>query len=152
MTTKINRNKLIDLEYSANDIKSEISDLVVEKKSLEFSMSQLRNKLNNRRLTQSELDKINKRREKLRTDILNLDSKILDLKKDLRHKSVLQHDVKINIDKVGRDEIIDGIESMKRKYSEFSQDLTRVSSMRVIASQVVDELDKILQLAINKNL
>lgn len=140
----------VDLERSIIDLKAEKAVFVSEKMAKQLIASHLKDQLNNPRISTNEHIEATKGRVLIKSELTGLEMEIkeVNLKIGTKRKLLIAVDNHLKKAKTNLDSeniIVEKIEELKEKYSSFSADHTRISSMRVMAAEVVKELNAILR-------
>ena|SRR6476620_9341126 len=142
------RDTYTDLEEAIIKLQSQRDVFMLNKKEFELELSGLNSKVRSRteKLSQNEYQSICRRQEYLKKGINNIQQTLTDYKSRIQEKVILKEKLKnrINFDKEGVSTTIEKIILLKDKYRDFASDQTRVSSMRVMASQICQELESII--------
>ncbi len=122
--------------------KSEISNQIRKRHN---AISEINLKLK-RDLPIHEYKRTAREREVVKNELVELQSAISDLKLQIMKKEATKEELKlgeeIHIDT--SDGVKSQIAALRKKYMQFSSDKTRVSSMRIMASEFVQELDALI--------
>lgn len=144
-------DNVIDLRKSIASLIERKSKLSGEKQQIQLEFIKLNNQVKGKRLPPSEYKAICRKQQELSGKLLEIEKHISELKTEIRKKSDLRHECEIAIGMVyagsandnPSSNILQSLDLLRTKYIEFSGDGTRVSSMRMMASQFVKEIDKI---------
>lgn len=142
------RETYTDLEEAIIKLQSQRDVFMLNKKDFEFELSNLNAKVRSRTglLSQNDYQAICRRQDYLKQGLNTIQKTLTDYKNKIQEKVVLKEKLrnKIKFDKEITVSSIDKIILLKDKYQAFASDQTRVSSMRVMASQIVQELELII--------
>jgi hypothetical protein len=96
---------------------------------------------------------IKAKRIKVKEKLITIDLKIRELNIELSFKNTLKLEIeyylKHNRSLEGKEDLkkIEGkLKELKKKYKDFAKDRTRIASLRIMASELTEEIDKILEL------
>lgn len=144
------KNNIFDLRDAILPLTMKKEELVLKKREMEVKMAiyNTRIRTSTKKLPDSEYKSICRKQDKLRSDILEIEIQLNDLNNQIRKKEILIR----NLNREGLENgnqnaksILDEIHKLKNKYIEFSSDSSRISSMRLMASQFIDDLENIIK-------
>lgn len=142
-------NNLIDIRSNINDLNEKKRSLGMEKQTLEAQLSVIRNKIRGRvgRMPPPEYQALTRKQGEIYQKVLNINQQIIDIKSEISKKSILEMNIdnELNSSVPEKITITSKLQTLKSKYMAFASDMTRVSSMRVMASQVAEEIDAIIK-------
>lgn len=143
---------VVDLEQSIFDLKRQKAEVVADKCSKQLKVGELKDKLNDPKTEGKEFRKLTEKRIIIKNELSEIELKIrkINLEIDGKRKLLVscQSHVKSQKNKSKSEETtLEMVKSLRDKYQHFSSDHTRVSSMRIMASQMVEELDTIIKTA-----
>ncbi len=126
--------------------------LIDRKMVVQQGLSVYREKYLNVEYMGSEFNKIKESRANLKSELNYLESEIKKIKDEVAFKNRLKNEIdqylKTNRTPLEQSDILkkitDRLNQLKKRYAEFSTDRTRVASLRVMASEFRDDLEKIL--------
>lgn len=134
------------------EIKAKKNALVKRKIELQNSLSQLKNKYKDVDFGSKDFKRIKDTRDNVKNHLNGIELKIKALNEELIYKNKLRLEIEFHIKhnkqlegKEDLDRIVNKIISLKVKYSEFAKDRTRIASLRIMASEVIDELNSLLK-------
>jgi hypothetical protein len=119
--------------------------LVAQKKELENEFFDLKRQISGRWLPNYEHDKLTKRQSELRIQMLPIERGLAENKRQLREKNALLDEYNLSKEQNVKIPILEGLQALKANYLDFAADRSRVSSMRAMAAQVADELDRLIK-------
>lgn len=155
MTNEFNPSKkdLLLVEQLILDVKSKKNKLIKTKIGLQNQLSQLQEKYKEVDYQGNEFNKIKSKRVDVKTAVTNLDIKIKSLNDELNVKNKLKNEIVFHLKhhkslegKEDLDKVILKIKDLKKKYSAFAKDRTRISSLRIMASEFMDELENVIKI------
>ncbi len=120
--------------------------LVAQKKELENEFFDLKRQISGRWLPNHEHDKLTKRQSELRIQMLPIERGLAENKRQLREKNALLDEYNLSKEQNVKIPILEGLQALKANYLDFAADRSRVSSMRAMAAQVADELDRLIKI------
>jgi len=143
------RENYIDLEEAVFKLQTERDVFMMKKKVLENELSILNNKVRSKTipLTNNEYNGICRRQTAIKIELNDIQKNLTMYKSKIQEKYILKEKVKNNIENnlETNTNILEQVISLKDKYRSFSSDQTRVSSMRVMASQICSDLELIIK-------
>ncbi len=135
----------INIERSVLLLKSKKNTLVTRKIKLQEELGNLRDK-RDYEICSNELNTIYIDRKVLKNELHNLEIEIKDINLSIKKKNILANEVTIIENaSVKQHPIVNEIESLRSKYREFSKDYTRINSMRIMATEFEQSLEKIIK-------
>lgn len=144
---EFNKQQVGELENSITELKSLKSKLSLEKRQFEISISALSNRVRTaNRLPDREYKDICRKQHEIKEKILLIESQLIEITNNIRKKTTLKENINNELENINNNDpgIINKIKNLKNKYIEFSGDNTRVASMRLMASQFIEELERII--------
>jgi len=151
-TTEFNptAKDLFNLDEKIIELKANKQKLIGSKISVEGSLSILANKYNKVEFGGTEFYKIKDDRQKLKTEANQIEMKIRKINEEIAYKVKLKQEIEFHLKgkkaSVPDDKVVRQLKNLKEKYNSFAKDKTRVSSMRIMASEFRDELEEIINL------
>ncbi len=141
---------LITLDTLILEIKSKKNKLIASKISFQNSLSALKDKYDGIKFKSPEFDKIKNERQEIKGHLHTMELQIKSLNDELNFKNKLRLEVEYHIKNNKSpngdvDKIINKLLALKNKYSDFAKDRTRIASLRVVASEITDELESIIK-------
>lgn len=143
---------LLLIETLILEIKTKKNKLIDRKVILQNSLSELRNKYKDVDLGSDDYLKIKDKRQKIKESLNSLEIKIKSLNNELNFKNKLKLEVDFHLKhnkklegKEDLDKITNRIITLKTKYSDFTKDRTRIASLRIMASEFIDELENLFK-------
>lgn len=147
-----NRENLLTLDQLILDVKSKKDKLIKTKIGIQNSLSETKDKYKDVEFEGAEFYKIKETRFNLKKAVGSVEIKIKTLNEELIFKNKLRNEIIFHLKhnkslegKEDLDKIINSLLYLKKKYSEFTKDRTRISSLRIMASEFEGEIDKILK-------
>jgi hypothetical protein len=148
----------------SEDERADIERLTNQRKRLALARIERQNELTKRkhairtagRLPHAEYRKLCDDQQRLVDEMLDIDRKLQPINEKLREYGQRIHasHTKVFAEKVVDDDadvrlrtLLRGIDSLRAKYREFAKDMTRVSSMRAMASAFADECQDLISKA-----
>lgn len=142
------KRDLINVDSLILDIKNKKSKLIGRKISLQNSLSQLRDKYKDVARESKDFYRIKNTRENIKTHLSGIELKILECNEELKFKTKLrleiEHHLKGVPDTAEVAKTVVKLTALKNKYSDFAKDRTRVASLRVMANEFIEEIDKLI--------
>lgn len=143
------KQTVLDIEMSIHQLKSKQNAQSIIKKDCEVKMATLNNRVrgNKHTIPPNEFRAICRKQDELKRIIGEAQNEIITIKNEIYRKNILREQIK---QEVGWSNLTDESEakklliSLRNKYMEFSSDVTRISSMRIMASQISEELEAII--------
>lgn len=134
----------IDIERSVVLLKSKKNSLVTKKILIQEKLGNLRDERicmrNKKRLEQIFID-----RKVLKNDLHNLEIEIKDINNSIKQKNILKKEFdSYDNEEIKPHAIISELKNLRKEYRDFSKDLTRVSSMRLMATNFEQKLESII--------
>ncbi len=149
---EINRAKIIDIETAMLELKEKKNKLTTLKKEIEVKNAQYNARIRtaNRKLPPDEYKNICREQSNCKSKIIKLDEKIKEINIEMSKKGILKERLKLELSYLINTEIdVLTIRAMLIKmrddYISFASDNTRVSSMRIMASQIAEEIEYIIK-------
>lgn len=134
------------------DIKSKKNTLIGRKISLQNSLSELKNKYKDVVFGSNDFKRIKNTRQNVKDHLNRIELQIKALNDELKFKNKVKLEVEFHLNNNKRlegkedlDKITARIISLKIKYADFTKDRTRIASLRIMASEFIDELEKLLK-------
>lgn len=147
------RKDLLLIEQLILDIKSKRNNVINRKINLQNSLSILQAKYKDLTHNSEAFKKNKDDRQRLKNICNELEIKIKSFNEEINAKNKLKNEVeyhlKHNKNLDGRedlDKLIMRITLLTQKYGNFAKDRTRIASLRVMASEVKEELENLLKL------
>lgn len=147
------RKDLLMVENLILDIKTKKSKLIERKIIIQNSLSDWKEKYKDVELNSKEYHNIKFNRHKLKEQFTKLEIELKLINDELNFKNKLKNEIVFHLAnnkspldaKEDLDKLQAKIKLLKIKYSDFTKDRTRVASLRVMASEFMDELEKLLK-------
>lgn len=135
------------------DIKAKKNVLINRKMSLQNSLSQLRDKYKDVDLNSKDFHRIKNTRQNVKNHLNGIELKIKSLNDELIFKNKLRLEIEFYLKhnkrlegKESLDKIVNKVLLLKQKYSDFTKDRTRIASLRIMASEFIDELETLIKI------
>jgi len=149
---QINEMTLIDIEKSIADLMTTKSRLSTRKKQIELQLSQYKSRVRNApgNLPAKEYKSICRKQDEIKAEMFDIDNQITDINSQIYKKNSLHQEVAIhlkngNINTENGGSVKSRLIKLRDHYLSFSADNTRVSSMRIMASQIAEQLEVIIK-------
>ena len=151
--TEFNPTKkdLLLIEELILKAKEKKNKIIATKISFQNELEQLKMKYREVQFRSQKFYEIKERRSVIKDKLASLELKISSINNELFEKNKMKNEVlfflknNISVDeKKEVDLLINNIKELKKKYSEFTSDRTRIASLRVMASEFIQELDTLL--------
>jgi hypothetical protein len=141
---------LLNLDQKILELKSDKQKLIKSKLIIEGSLSIMQSKYRKIEFNSPEFFQIKEGRQKLKLEASNVELQIRKINEEILYKSKLKQEVEFHLkgkkySEISSSNLVKQLISLKEKYNSFSKDKTRVSSMRIMASEIRDEIEKILK-------
>lgn len=143
-------------------LSKEKTDLSLEKRAIEIDLGEITNTIrSNPRLPQETYRTYCRRQNELKSKILAIERKISAIKDELRGlasqdevtwkqmRENLARNLEASVTGRSTPQIVKDLCQLRAQYQQFSADHTRVSSMRVMASEFANELDRVIKSHVN---
>lgn len=148
--TEFNPTKkdLLTIDALIIDIKSKKTVLINRKISLQNSLSVLREKYKDVSFQSKDFKRIGTTRQNIKDHLNGIELKIQSLNQELKYKTKLRAEVDFHVRHIKTaeaDKIINKINALKSKYSDFTKDRTRIASLRIMASEFISELENLIK-------
>lgn len=147
------KKDLLSIESLILDIKKKKSLYVANKMRYENTLSELKSKYKDVDFNDSNFKRIKSTRQNIKNYLSEIELKLREVNNELAYKNKLKLEVEFYIrnhktEKDHSDDLkktIDLISKLKMKYNEFSKDRTRISSLRVMACEFIDDLNELIE-------
>lgn len=146
------KENLLMLEGLILEIKKKKNALVSSKMNFENLLSKLKANYSKATYKSREFKELKIDEQKLKDELAGIEMQIKGLNEELIYKNKLKLEVEYHIKhnkklEGGEDltKVINKILLLKIKYSDFTKDRTRIASLRVMASEFIDDLEKLLK-------
>jgi len=134
------------------EIKAKKNALIKRKIDIQTALSQFRNEYKDVDYYSEKFKKIKNTRQNLKDVFNKIELEIKSLNEELNFKNKLRQEIEFHLahnrtldGKEDLDKLTAKIRILKLKYSNFTKDRTRIASLRVMASEIFDELDNLLK-------
>jgi hypothetical protein len=145
------KKDLLLIEELIIKAKEKKNKIIATKISFQNELEQLKMKYREVQFRSEKFYEIKERRSVIKDKLASLELKISSINNELFEKNKMKNEVlfflknNISVDeKKEVDLLINNIKELKKKYSEFTSDRTRIASLRVMASEFIQELDTLL--------
>lgn len=139
---------LLLLDEKIIELKAQKRKLITDKVNAERTLTVLQGKYAGLVYNGPEFMKVKEDRNAVKADYLKVELAIRKINEEIAYKTSLKNEVQFHIS--GKksipinDKAVRQLIALKEKYNSFAKDRTRVSSMRIMASEIRDELEKII--------
>jgi len=147
------KNNLLLIEQCIISLKKEKNNVVEIKTRLESNLRELSDKYSDVIFNSKEFLEIKKLRKNLKTNVTGIEARIRKINNEIAEKNKLKLEVEFYLNnnrslegKEDLEKVKQRMEELIKKYKEFAKDRTRISSLRVMASEISDELTKVLKI------
>jgi len=134
------------------DIKAKRSGLIKRKMDLQLSLGALKEKYKDVDFNSKEFKGIKSTRQKLKECFNQIELELKGVNDELDYKNKLRQEIEFHLahnksleGKEDLDKLKSKIHALKVKYTNFAKDRTRIASLRVMASEVLEELENLLK-------
>ncbi len=143
-------NNQVDLERSILDLKINKNNLVNQKIKIQSQLTTIKENLKNPNYELIDYDKFLENKTNFINKLYQLENDIKKINIDIKTKRKLliavDAELKSKTNKeLYKNKLLDSIIELKAKYQKFSGDHTRVSSLRVLASDFTIQLENIIK-------
>lgn len=154
MSKEFNPTKkdLLTIETLILDIKAKKNAFVNRKISLQNSLTQLKDKYQHVDHNSKDFHRIKNTRSNVKQHLNGIELKIKNLNEELIFKNKLKVEIEFHLKhnrsietKEEIERVIGKIKLLKTKYNDFSKDRTRISSLRVMAVEFIDDLNDLIK-------
>ena len=136
---------IFDLERAVLELNKQKDDLTSTKKRLELNLTGLKQRVSGKTLPQKEYDNICKEQNKINGLLLDLEMRIKIISSDITKKSILKDELKSELRLFSNDKIKTALIELRDHYMNFASDRTRISSMRAMASEISESIERIIK-------
>lgn len=144
-----------DLTFVENlilTLRSKKNKLIERKIIIQDNLSKLKEKYQEVDLKSKEFYEIKNKRQEFKEIFNEIEIEIKSINDELNYKNKLKLEIEFHLKhnkqlegKEDLDKITTKIKALKVKYANFAKDRTRIASLRIMASEIIDELDNILK-------
>jgi len=134
------------------EIKNKKNTLIQRKVNLQIALSKARNEYKDVDFNSKDFKRIKNNRQNLKECFNIIELEIKSLNEELAYKNKLRGEIEFHLahnksleGKEDLEKITKKIHALKVKYSNFTKDRTRIASLRVMASEVLEELENLLK-------
>jgi len=134
------------------EIKSKKSALIKRKIDIQNALGQFKNEYKDVDFNSKDFKRIKNSRQNLKDCFNKIELEIKTLNEELEYKNRLRQEIEFHLahnksleGKEDLEKITKKILALKVKYSNFTKDRTRIASLRVMASEVLEELENLLK-------
>ncbi|WP_256013180.1 hypothetical protein [Desertivirga xinjiangensis] len=145
------KKDLFTIEELILELKSKKQKLIDRKISLQTSLGELSELYKSVEFKSEGFNKVKSDRSKLKNALHDIEIQIREINEELTFKNKLKLEVEFHLknhkspeDQDYSERVHKKIQILKRKYSDFSKDRTRISSLRVMASEFISDLEGLL--------
>lgn len=146
------KQDLFMIEGRILEIKTRRDSLIKRKLIIQNSLSETKNMYKDVSFQSKEFHKVKNNRQGLKECLGKIELELSQIKEELSFKTKLRQEVEFHLahnkSLEGRedlDKVVAKIKLLKTKYSSFTKDRTRIASLRVMASEFMEELDQLLK-------
>ena len=146
------RRDLLMIDGLILDIKAKRSGLIKRKMDLQLSLGTLKEKYKDVDFNSKEFKGIKSTRQKLKECFNQIELELKGVNDELDYKNKLRQEIEFHLahnksleGKEDLDKLKSKIHALKVKYTNFAKDRTRIASLRVMASEVLEELENLLK-------
>ena len=154
MNTDFNptRKDLLKVDELILSLKNKKNKLVHRKVSVEKQLGDLNELYRSIIFNSAEFNAVKAKRASLKLIATGIELEIQSMNEELGFKNKLRQEVEFYLKNNKRPEAIEDfdrieikLKDLKKKYALFAKDRTRISSLRVMASEFIEELEKLLK-------
>lgn len=150
--TEFNPTKkdLLNLDERILSIKAERNKLINRKINIQNSLSRLRGEYESCEYMDKQFKTVKELRQHLKHELNTIELEMKTLSNEIVYKNKLRLEVDAHLRNTGEAnseqaiKIILQLNLLKVKYSDFAKDKTRVASLRIMASEFRDEIEKLI--------
>ena len=146
------KKDLLMVEGLILDIKAKKQALIKKKLYLQNALSQLKDGYKDVDYNSKKFKEIKSNRQMIKESFNQLELEIKGVNDELNFKNKLRQEIEFHLannktleGKEDLDKLTAKIRILKLKYSNFTKDRTRIASLRVMASEIYDEIDNLLK-------
>lgn len=146
------KQDLFMIEGRILEIKARRDSLIKRKIIIQNALSENKNRYKDVSYQGKEFKKIKDNRQGLKDSFNKIELELKGIKEELNFKNKLRQEVEFHLahnksleGKEDLEKIIGKVRALKLKYSNFTKDRTRIASLRVMASEFIDELESLLK-------
>ena len=144
------KKDLLNLESLILNARTTKNEYVNRKRSLENSLGLIKEKMKGFNIHSKEYKKAKNTLQNIKTHLGGIEIKIKDCNNEINYKNKVKLEVEHHVrnSKVSGNEIVDKIVNeliqLKNKYNDFTKDRTRIASLRIMSSEFVSDLEKVI--------
>ena len=139
------RKDLLNLDQKIIELKGKKKKTVERKRSIESSLTRLQDQYKDVEYRGERFYEIKSKRSVLKEQASKVELEIININEEIKYKRSLRNEVEFHIKTKGQEsKMMLELDKLKRKYSDFAKDKTRVASMRLMASEFRDEIEKLI--------
>lgn len=143
---KVSEQNILDLELSINTLIEQKGELSFQKKELEIKNSSLKNQIRTGGYMPDALYKsICDQQNRAKKDVLSVERAISELAIEIRNKSTLKDQLKIQLRQQNGVNIKESLTDLRDYYINFASDKSRVSSMRAMGAEFAEKLEVLIK-------
>lgn len=139
-------NKLQRLEQQISDIEEKKLPLVNDKRKIEVELNEVNIVLKEKHYSDKDFNDINSKRGRLVKQKSDIEIQLSNLKQTAKKLHTEKELLQLDLKKKPNEAIKENLICLRNEYQSFASDMTRVSSMRAMASRFVEEIQSILKL------
>ncbi len=146
------KKDLFNIDERILEIKSKRNSLISSKINIQNSLSRLKENYKEVEYMGRQFKETKELRQHLKDEFNKIELELKSLNQEIIFKNKLRLEVefylKNNVNSNGNEDlvkIINKLSLLKVKYSEFAKDKTRVASLRIMASEFRDEIEKLIK-------
>ena len=147
------KQDLFMIEGRILEIKVRRESLIKRKIIIQDALSSAKSNYKDVKFEGKEFHKIKNNRQGLKECFNKIELELSQIKEELSFKTKLRQEIEFYLahnksleGKEDLDKLQAKIKSLKLKYSNFTKDRTRIASLRVMASEFMEELDQLLKI------
>lgn len=146
------KQDLFMIEGRILEIKTRRDNLIRRKIIVQNALAEAKSKYKDVKFEGKEFYKIKHNRQGLKDSFNTIELELNKLKEELNFKNKLRQEVEFHLahnksleGSEDLEKVVTKIKALKVKYSNFTKDRTRIASLRVMASEFLDELENLLK-------
>lgn len=133
----------LDIDRMLNDLTEKRGKLSNEKREVEGKLTLIKNRIRtNHNLPHSEYGDLCRKQSEYNKKRIEIDNQITLINDEHRRKHVIREELRNTQLPTLMDSVVKlGLTKLRDEYMQFASDLTRISSMRAMASKIAEELE-----------
>lgn len=139
----------VDLERALMELKTKKGGIIFKKVKIQDELAALKRERKQLNPASDKAQEITRQRAKMKTEAQGYELEILEINNEMKNKRMLLIEVenylRVNDTKLD-DKVAASLTRLKDKYSRFAADHTRISSMKTMAAEFVQELEAIINM------